>query len=157
MTIIFILLVLGLFLILAEAILPGGVVGAIGGILIAVSIFLSFQEFGLLWGMVYSVFALILGGGLGIGAFLYVMKKLALGPDEPAPGQPRNPQPQEIGMQGKALTILDPTGIIRLADKRRQARSEASAVEIPEGAAVEVVAVDSTFLVVRETPRKDPA
>ncbi len=92
--------------------------------------------------------------GVGIGSLGYAMRRLAVQPMPPI--QPTATSLAAcVGRTGLVLTDLDPTGFVDLEGKRLQARSESSEIHIPVGARIEVIGLDSAFLVVR--PQPEPA
>lgn len=142
------LLLLGLLLLFAEAILPGGIVGFFGTIAIIASAVVCFNEYGPVTGTIYLISSMVIAAVVGFGAFFYFSKRMAL---EPPESNAANATPDSrLGKIARTVKPLSPTGVVELEGKRFQAHSESSEIAIPAGADVTIIGIDSTFLVVRE-------
>lgn len=143
----------GVLMILAEVLVPGGVVGAIGALLLATGVVLAFTEgpgFG---------FALLTGSVLfGLGFFwLWVKyfprssmgKKVFLSQDAHEWHSYSDDTGELIGKRGTAHTPLRPSGTAIIGGKRTDVvtRGEMVGTEAP----VEVIAVHGNRIVVQET------
>ncbi|MFP4378870.1 MAG: NfeD family protein [Candidatus Sumerlaeia bacterium] len=146
--VIILLLVVGLALILVEALVPGGIIGIIGSVLILFSAYLCFAEYGMAAGIVYLLISVPIAVAAGAVAFFYAVRKMSIGAYSST--QPdAKPEDTMVGMEGAVLVDLDPTGFVRIDGKRMQARALYSEEEIPEGTPIVVVDRDSTYLVVK--------
>lgn len=146
------LLIVGLLLIVIEAVLPGWVAGTVGALAVLVSAALCYSQYGSQVGTIYLVASVVLTVGVAFAAFQFVTKHLAIKPSRPGVS-PAEPRP---GAQGVAMAPLRPTGTIEVAGRRYQARCESSEQRIEIGGAVTVVGRDSTFLVVRANSAEGP-
>ena len=149
---IIILFFLGLSLLVAEAFLPGGIVGLFGAVAIVISSVICYREYGPGVGTIYMVGSLTTAIVVGLTSFLFVARKLALTP--PVPVESENSPSGRIGKIATVITALNPTGFVRLDGKRLQARSESSDQLITEGNEVEIAAIDGSFLVARPTVKE---
>lgn len=146
----------GMVLIFTEFFLPGGILGAIGGLLILVSIALGYQTAG-----DYFLFVIVgelIGAALAIGLGFWVLTQtkastlLALD----------HAQTQESGyvsaesdlsllhQEGTALTALRPAGVMLLGKQRIDVVSDGTFLE--EGTRLIVVQVQGSRVVVEAAP-----
>lgn len=145
----FSLLLLGLLLIFLEAFVPGGVLGTIGAICIGASAWFCYQQYGATVTVLYTGAAMVVGAAIGITTFLTIAKRIAI---EPHKAQ-ENPDDLRrlIGQKATVIVDCDPTGVIEVNERRIQARAEFSEQEISRGATVDILKVDSTFLVIQQS------
>lgn len=153
---IILLLVAGLALFVLEAILPGGIVGIVGALLIGGSVVLCVREYGWTNGMYYLV-----GSGLlalfTVGWSLYLaLRRMALTPPEPVEPHPKE-VPESIGRIGEVLQPLDPSGVIRLDGGKRSARLNPSSDRAEKGEQVRVMEEDGFYLVVEKVEGEEEA
>lgn len=150
-----ILLAVGIVLLLLEVIVPGGVLGVIGGLAMLGGCALAFHRFGAQGGSVATGLAL---AGLAVSLYIEFAllpktrfgKKMFLHQAVDATSQPPPADPKQIeGKVGEALTTLAPSGYVQLDGRRYEARSQGGL--IAKGASVRVVGVDSFHLVVTQT------
>jgi membrane-bound ClpP family serine protease len=155
MTTVVLLFSLGIVLLVLEVVLPGGIVGVIGGFAMLGGCAVAFSRFGVQGGGVATVVAL---AGLGLALYIEFSllpktrfgKKLFLHQTVDAKSQPSPADAAQIvGQAGETLTTLAPTGYVLVDGRRYEARSEAGL--IVKGAAVRVVGVDSFHLIVAQT------
>ncbi|HUT23767.1 MAG TPA: NfeD family protein [Sumerlaeia bacterium] len=143
-----ILLLVGLFLFILEAVLPGGVVGTIGAVLIIVSAVLCYNQYGAATGSLYLLGSFALAVAVGFSAFFLIAKRLALSP----PGPSRPDEEEDIaGAVGYVAKRLTPTGYVEIDGQRRSARAETSIKAVEKGEEVVVVGRDGVYLVVAPT------
>lgn len=155
MTWIVLLAVVGLVLVLAEVILPGGIIGGIGAILMIVACVLAFFEWGSGGGLLTIAVLLLLTGlalylefrvlprtKLGSRAFL---TKQISGTSSPAAMEAR----LLIGRTAEAATRLSPTGYVRVDGRQYEAFCRSG--QVPAGSQLEIVDADAFRLIV--TPR----
>jgi membrane-bound ClpP family serine protease len=57
--------------------------------------------------------------------------------------------PELVGKSGEAITVLSPTGYIRIGDRKYEAFCQSG--QVPAGAALEVIGADSFRLIVKQT------
>lgn len=140
------LLVLGFALIALEIVIPGGIVGAFGGLSLLAGVVVAYQEFG-------ASGALVAGGVgiVGVALSLYIefkiLPKTSLGrrfflrQSVTAKSQPDVADDSLVGKRGQALTALSPTGYVLVEGRRIEAYSRSGF--LPKGEKVEVVSFDA--------------
>jgi len=150
MAIIIILLVLGAILLFLETLLPGLIAGILGFLCLMAAVILGYRDFG------FQTGSLILAGvlaGLLIGTWCWLKffpesrlarKFISQG----AVGELGVDRPELLNGTGVALTQLRPSGTATIAGQRVDVVTEGGLIE--RGAAVKVVAVEGTRIVVRE-------
>lgn len=156
MTLILILFVSGVLLLAAEVILPGGVIGGLGALLMLAGCGVAFAEFGLVTGLATTGFAVALMGltlflefrilprtKLGQRAFL---QSAITGVSNPA-GDDRGAL---VGKAAEAVTPLTPSGYVVVDGVRHEAFCRAGHAET--GARLEIVGSENFRLIV--TPKK---
>ncbi|MCB1130042.1 MAG: NfeD family protein [Verrucomicrobiae bacterium] len=152
MTWIILLFVLGLALLAIEVIVPGGILGSIGALLMFGACALSFSEFGTGGGLAALAVALVLTAGtfwfefrilpktsIGKRAFLHEAidgVSAAYGADAAL----------LVGSSAKAVTMLSPSGYIDIGGKRYEAFCRSG--QVPAGTALEVIGADNFRLIV---------
>lgn len=146
----YILLIVGLFLVFLEFFVPGGIVGAIGGVVLIVSIvFFALNSTSALWTIVYtlSIFVFLafivkyalwrIKHGKVKGIFLNTIQE----------GYFASEFPKElIGKEGEALSDLKPSGHIQIEGKRYQALSKMG--YIVKGTKVKVIGGQGAHVIV---------
>jgi membrane-bound ClpP family serine protease len=156
MTLIILLYSLGILLLVAEVLVPGGVIGTVGAILMFIGCVIAFVEYGsgggllaLLAGIVLAVaaffieFRVLPNTRLGRRAFL---TKEMTGVSAAIGQEARN----LIGKSAEALTMLSPSGYVRVDGRRYEAFCQSG--QAPVGSALEVIGADSFRLIVIQTP-----
>ncbi len=152
MTLIAAFLALGILLIAVEVFVPGGVLGALGGLLLIGGCALAFQAYGPGGGLV----ALLAAGGLGI-LVLFIEFKILPGTRmgrraflSAAVAADAAPLGREaaglIGQAGEALTMLSPSGYVSVAGQRYEGFCQTG--QVPAGTMLEVVGADNFRLIV---------
>jgi membrane-bound ClpP family serine protease len=155
MTGIILLFALALVLFFFEVFVPGGVLGILGGVLMAIGCGIAFYEFGVNGGAIASVLALAL-----VGLTLYIElvllpktrfgKKLFLDAAVSATSQPPPAQPTDVvGQTGEALTTLAPSGVVLIGGRKYEASSQSGL--LPKGAAIKVTGLDNFRLLVSKS------
>ncbi len=156
MTLIILLFAIGVLFIAVEVIVPGGILGSIGALLMFSGCALAFRDYGigggllaLLAGLVVTALALFIefrilpGTKLGRRAFLTTQITAVA----PAVGT----EAQElIGQSAEALTMLSPTGYVRVGEQRYEAFCQSG--QAPIGAALTIVGADNFRLIVTLNP-----
>ena len=168
-----ILFLLGLALIAVELfVVPGTLYAGILGVLMALSLFLSFQSFliprdaidvnvlvhNLVWGS--GIFLAAVVCMLGISRYLPkspLMGRLALAPPTGVEGSASGAAAERalVGRVATALTDLRPVGIVEVDGRRVDAMTEGS--YISRGTAVRVTEVDGNRVVVEAVANGNPA
>jgi membrane-bound ClpP family serine protease len=152
MTAIILFFALGLVLLFFEVVVPGAILGIIGGIFMLIGCGLAFAAYGVGGGALAVLVAVLL---LGLTFFLefYVLPRTRLGRkmflDSAVRGashQPPAVAADVVGQLGEALTPLAPSGFVLIGGKRYEAASQSGL--LPKGAPVKVVGVDTFRLTV---------
>lgn len=152
MTTIIILCVVGIAAILAELVLPGGILGVAGAISLLIAVVLAFVNYGATVGTL-AFLALFV---FGIGALALWMKNFhrlpftkhlilsgKVGDDEELKSRQLL-----VGRTGVALTDLHPSGPALFEDLRIDVMAEGP--EIPKDASIEIVSTSGPSIFVRE-------
>jgi membrane-bound ClpP family serine protease len=156
MTLIILLFAIGILFIAVEVIVPGGILGSIGALLMFGGCALAFRDYGigggllaLLAGLVVTALALFIefrilpGTKLGRRAFLTTQITSAA---PPVGAEAR----ELIGQSAEALTMLSPTGYVRVGEQRYEAFCQSG--QAPMGAALTIVGADNFRLIVTLNP-----
>lgn len=155
MTWIILLFALGVLFIAVEVIVPGAVLGSIGGLLMFGGIVLSFYGYGFGGGLVATAAAL---GVAGLALFLEfrILPRTRLGRRAFLTREisgVSNPSsrllPELVGKPAEAITVLSPTGYVRIDGGKYEAFCQTG--QVPAGTALEVIGADTFRLIV--TPR----
>ena len=155
MTAIVLLFGLGIVLLTFEVVVPGGVLGVIGGLAMLGGCALAFYEYGAGGGAIAVVVALVC---LALGLFIEFRvlpgtrygKKLFLHQSVGATSQPPPADASTVvGKLAEAVTMMAPSGYVTIDGLRYDAFSQSGL--IAKGATVRVVAVDNFHLIVAKT------
>lgn len=155
MTLIILLFALGILLLAVEVIVPGAVLGSIGGLLLFGGCVKAFLEFGTGGGMLAVTVALVLAllafylefrvlPRTRIGRRAFLTSQIT-GVSAAFGGEARD----LIGKSAEALTMLSPSGYIRVDGKRYEAFCQSG--QAPAGASLEVTGADNFRLIVSLT------
>ncbi len=160
---IILLMVVGIGLIFLETMIPGGFIGAIGGVCILFAVVTALLEHSgqtallvLAVGIVASMIAIILGWRqLPRSRFSqWIFLTPSPGRDFGAiTGEQRAKAAVKAGDRGLALTDLHPAGAARVGEHRLDVVTRGEYIE--SGTPVEVVAIDGTRVVVRTSRQPD--
>lgn len=152
MTAIILFFALGLVLLFFEVVVPGGILGVIGGVFMLIGCGLAFTAYGLGGGALALLVAVALLG-LTFYIELYLLPRTRIGRkmflDSAVQGASHAPPAQAtevVGQLGEALTTLAPSGFVLVGGKRYEAASQSGM--LPKGAPVKVVGVDTFRLTV---------
>ena len=151
MNAIILLFVIGILCLVFEVVMPGAVVGVIGGLLMAAGCVLSFIHYGSMYGLLATAAALAALGLMfyvefrvlprtRIGRPLFVQSTVGSTSQAPLAGD------EIIGRQGETLTTLAPSGYISVDGRRYEAFCRAG--HIPLGTQVRVVGRDAFRIIV---------
>lgn len=152
MTAILILSVLGIAIILAELVLPGGILGIIGALCLITAVILTFFEYGVTAGTVavvllFAFFLLTLGWWMKAFHRLPLTRKMILESESGKPEEEAKESPL-VGKKGMTLTDLFPSGHALIDGKKHDVMAEAES--IPKESEIEVVAERGPSLIVRK-------
>lgn len=152
MTWIILLFALGLGLIALEVIIPGGIVGSIGALMMFIACVLSFVEFGTGGGML-AVAAAIVITSVTLYIEFRILPKTTLGRraflDAEITATTSNLESTTrnlVGKSAKAITMLSPSGYVTIDGQRYEAFCESG--QVPAGTSLEVTGADNFRLIV---------
>lgn len=155
MTLIILLFGLGLVLIAVEVIVPGGILGAVGALMMLGGCVMSFMNYGTLGGIAASATALVLAF-LALYVEFRILPKTAVGKRaflhkqvtgvSAAYGKETHTL---VGKSAEALTMLSPSGYVRVDGKRYEAFCQSG--QAPAGTPLEVIGADNFRLIVSPT------
>ncbi|RYD36063.1 MAG: serine protease [Verrucomicrobiaceae bacterium] len=154
MTLIILLFAVGILLIATEVIVPGAILGTIGGLMMAGGSVLAFFEFGTGGGLIALAIAAAVGA-LALFIEFRILPRTALGRraflTEEVTGVSAAFGKDALSLVGKpaeALTMLSPSGYVRIDGRRYEAFCQSG--QAPAGAALEVIGADSFRLIVTQ-------
>lgn len=155
MNVVLLLFMIGIVLLVFEVVVPGAVLGVLGGLAMLVGCVLSFTMFGPGWGMGASLAAI---GLLGLTLYveLVLLPRSRLGRQMlvqsavDATSQAPLAGADVIGRDCVALTPLGPSGYVELAGRRYEAFCRSGHAET--GAALRIVGLDNFRLIVTKLP-----
>ena len=152
MTLVIVLFVLGVILLALEIVVPGGILGAVGGAMMLGGVVAAFVRFGSTFGIVATIAALVLLGVTIYLEFVWLPRsrfvgRIAMGTTIDSVSQP--PLAQEsavIGRSAVALSTLAPTGFVRVDGQRYEASCRSGYAAA--GETLTVVGLDAFRLIV---------
>ena len=149
MTVIIVLTIVGIVAILLELLLPGGVLGVLGGIALVVASVQVFSDYGATAGTIFSFSAAV----VTLVAFLLWMKyfhKLpfgksfilhdAVGGEDGSGDKSVGTDPALVGKRGITVTDLQPSGRARIDGERHDVVAESGAID--KDTEIEVIALN---------------
>jgi membrane-bound ClpP family serine protease len=152
---IILLFALGIVLLAVEVIVPGAILGSIGGLMMFAGCVLAFMEYGT-GGGILAVSAALALAGLAFYLEFRVLPRTRVGRRafltseitgvSAALGQEAC---ELVGKSAEALTMLSPSGYILVAGKRYEAFCQSG--QAPAGAVLEVIGADNFRLIVSQT------
>jgi membrane-bound serine protease (ClpP class) len=148
-----ILLIVGLFLIGAEIFLPGGVIGVLGVTALGGAVLVGFQAFGAQGGLLSALVIVVLAGICIVIWIKYFPKtsigqRMTLAKDGKTFKAVSPDLTELVGKEGLALSILRPSGIARIDNRRVDVVADGSWIE--QGKRVKVARVEGARILVRE-------
>lgn len=152
MSLIILLFSIGVLMILVEVIVPGGILGGIGALLMIAGSVIAFLEFGATGGLVALAAALLITG-LALYIELRILPKTRIGKrafltkeitavTRAVGDEARN----LIGKPAEAVTMLSPSGYVRVDGRRYEAFCQSG--QVPAGSVLEIVDADAFRLIV---------
>ena len=141
---------LGLVLIYLEFFVPGGILGALGGIAFIISIVLFVWESGEMWSSILFIAALIVLLILTIRLALWKIKQRPemFAQDEQSGYVASSFDTTLVGKEGEALTNLRPSGHVMVEGNRHQAVSESSYIK--KGESIKIIGGEGARLICRK-------
>jgi len=151
MNTIILLLALGVVLFFFEIVVPGAILGTLGGLAMLGGVVVAFIEFGPTGGVAttliaIAILAIVLYIELRILPNTRLGKRMFLHAAVDASSQPPVADVSIVGKTGEAATILAPSGFVVVEGRRLEAFSQSGYVE--PGATVRVDAVDNFRVIV---------
>ena len=152
MTWIILMVAVGITLLSLEIIIPGGILGAIGGVCILAGCVISFREFGAIGGMgssaiIFALTGLIIWLEFKLVSKTGIRKRAFLDKSVDAVSAAYDDDAKAlIGKKAEAMTTLSPSGYISIDGKRYEAFCQSGLIEA--GTALKVVGADSFRLIV---------
>jgi membrane-bound ClpP family serine protease len=153
MTLIILLFSIGLLLLAAEVMVPGGILGAAGGLMLFAGCILSF----VLLGDTEGFIAIAVAASAAIALFYIqfkilpktrIGKRFFLSREISASSTALNEDARDlIGKTAQSVTVLSPSGYVTIAGKRFEAFSQSG--HIAPGTDLEVIDANSFQLIVR--------
>jgi membrane-bound ClpP family serine protease len=152
MTLIVLLFVLGILFLAVEVFVPGGIVGSVGALMLLVGSALSFREFGTAGGLL-TLLAAVAVGGLAMFLEFRVLPKTRVGrrmfldTEIKAVATTVGADAKTlVGQSAEAVTMLSPTGYVRVAGRRYEAYCQSG--QVPAGTELKIVGADNFRLIV---------
>ena len=150
---ILLLLCAAALLLCLEAVLPGGILGSIGGLFLLVAIVFAYQDHGWLYA------GLIALGGIALTTAvfyvqLHVLPRTRFGKNIQLQTRSEGHSVDKLsaldltGKTGRVLTRMAPSGMVQIGEQSYEARSESGLLET--GETVEVTGTSSNRLTVRK-------
>lgn len=152
MTLILSLFSIGILCIALEVIVPGGIIGAIGGLLMFGGCIVTFMIYGTAIGLVATFVALaftilVLFLEFRILPKTKIGKRAFLAAEITGVSAAIGKEAQElIGKSAEALTLLSPSGYIRVDGQRYEAFCQSG--QAPVGSALKIIGADNFRLIV---------
>lgn len=156
MTTILLLSIIGIVAVLAELVLPGGVIGIAGMLCLVGAVVMTFVSYGAGAGIIALILLVVLGFatlGWWMKFFhkLPVTRKLLLH-SEVGEDDGLKERQTIVGKRGEALTDIHPSGRVLIEGERIDVMSEVG--EITKGATVEVIETRGPSIFVREVAKE---
>lgn len=153
------LMFIGIFLIVLEAVVTFGISAVAGVLLIAYSIYVVFAHYSVALSMIYTIAAVALAGSMCWWVMRSSTNWLGLSAPQAKKNKtndtPAAPQPK-VGDSAQVLQPLHPTGTVLWEGQRLSARSIDPAQEIAAGQTVTITGLDSIYVLV-EAAQSDKA
>jgi membrane-bound ClpP family serine protease len=155
MTLIILLFALAIVLFAVEVIVPGGILGTIGGLVMFGACVLSFTRFGTIGGTIAIIVAVSLTLVVLYIEFRWlprtsVGKRAFLTAEISGVSAAFGEEARDlIGKSAEAITMLSPSGYVLIEGKRHEAFCQSG--QVPAGALLKVIAVDNFRLIVSPT------
>ncbi len=157
MSLLITLLIVGILAISLEIFVPGGILGVIGTLSLVACVVLAFQREGVMVGMTFLLLSMV-GALVSVVTLLKLLPKLPIGKKlmlDESIGAKAQYLPEEknwVGAQGEALTVLAPTGMVKIEGQVVEAFSADGLIE--KGTLVEVKSVDNFRIIVKAVKNK---
>ena len=155
MTLIILLFAIGILLIAVEVIVPGGILGSIGALMMFGGCVMAFLEYGTTGGIVAVIAAFVIGG-LAVVLEFRILPRTKLGKRAFLTHEITSVSAafgkealDLVGKSAEALTMLSPSGHVRVDGHRYEAFCQSG--QVPAGSALEIIGADNFRLIVALT------
>ncbi len=154
MTAITVLFAIGIVLVAFEILVPGGLLGLVGGLCLLAGVVAAFNQFGATGGAIASALALLIGAVTIYAEFVILpktrlAKKFTMSETVAGRSQPEvADRTAVIGREVVAVTKLAPSGVVTLDGRRYEAFSQSGLAEV--GSRLKVVDTDTFRLIVTQ-------
>jgi membrane-bound ClpP family serine protease len=154
MSIILLLFAAGVVLIALEVVVPGAILGIIGGVLMLIGVIISFDQYGFEGGAIATAAGLAVGGiALYLEFVLLPKSRLAkafsMTSTVAGTSQPAVASRSVVGRRAVAITTLAPSGVIECEGRRYEAFARSG--HVAAGTAVDVVDLDNFRVIVTQS------
>lgn len=154
MTLTLVLFALGLLLLALEVVVPGAILGVVGGVLLLIGVIAAFDTYGAGGGAIATGAALLAGCVTLYLEFVLLPKSrlaktFSMTATVDGRSQPAVADRAVIGRRAVAVTTLAPSGVVELDGKRYEAFARTGHVRA--GTALEIVDIDTFRLIVSPT------
>lgn len=155
MTLVILLFALAIVMFAVEVIIPGGILGTIGGLMMFAACVLSFMRFGPVGGAISVGVALILTGVVLYIEFRWLPqtslgKRAFLNNEVTGVSAAFGDEARDlIGKSAEAITMLSPSGYVLIDGIRYEAFCQSG--QVPAGTMLEVTSTDNFRLIVSPT------
>lgn len=154
MTAIIVLFAIGIVLVAVEILVPGGLLGLVGGLCLLAGVVAAFNQFGAFGGAIATGLALFIGAATIYAEFVVLpktrlAKKFTMSETVAGRSQPEvADRAAVIGREVVAVTKLAPSGVVTLDGRRYEAFSQSGLAEV--GCRLKVVDADTFRLIVTQ-------
>ncbi len=154
MTAIIVLFAIGIVLVAFEILVPGGLLGLVGGLCLLAGVVAAFNQFGASGGAIATGLALFIGAFTIYAEFVILpktrlAKKFTMSETVAGRSQPEvADRAAVIGREVVAVTKLAPSGVVTLDGRRYEAFSQSGLAEV--GSRLRVVDTDTFRLIVTQ-------
>jgi len=148
------LLAAGLFLIIAEVLIPGGIAGAFGALALLTAMGIGLASFPAPWGFI-SAISIVVFGGLALLLWIQLFprsragRRITLRTDGSTYTPTRPPSEDLVDVIGESVTALRPGGIAVIKRKRYDVLAEGGEW-IAAGAAIRVCSIHDGNIIVTD-------
>lgn len=153
MTLILLLFGAGIILLALEVIVPGAILGLVGGGLMLIGVLVAFDQYGAQGGAIATAAGLALGGLTFYLEFVLLprsrlAKTFSIMATVASTSQPAVADRSIVGRRAVSVTTLAPSGVIECEGRRYEAFARSG--HVPPGAAVEIVGLDNFRVIVTQ-------
>ena len=148
-----VLIIAGLVLMALEVYVPGFVLGSIGAMLLVVAVILCYRTYGISASVIVGILEVVLTLAIVFASLKWFPetaagKRMILGKTQMGARSQTEREPDLVGREGVAHTMLRPSGTALVDGKRLDVVAESGMIE--RGSAIKIVAVQENHFVVRK-------